>query len=447
MEQLHGGEITPGLAGASAAVCDYLKSVADGELGRVSAADLLAELRALEVLRRRLAVVDHALVAQLDQRGLAGRLVMPSTSALLQGVLRLSPSEAKQRVAAGRACGPRAALTGAVLEPVLPLLAAAQAHGSVSAEHTRVILATADQFPAAVAVQDRALAERQLVEAAGTLRPREVGVLGQRILAYLYPDGALAADAEQQRHRAFGLHPNPDGSYTATGRLTPACGAQLLACLTPRSAPLPSDDAGPDPRNHGQRMHDALHDLAGIAVRRTELTDSGAPAQVIIALTADQFTSRQGLAETSFGHPLSVDQALKLADEAAIHLLTRDATGAILNHGRTKRIATRAQTLALTARDKGCTFPGCDRPPEHCQRHHITAWADGGTTDLDNLTLVCGHHHREFAQAGWSCQLSDGLPAWIPPAWIDPTRPRDETGTTIGNEAAARCCRWCAGGG
>jgi len=111
-----------------------------------------------------------------------------------------------------------------------------------------------------------------------------------------------------------------------------------------------------------------------------------------------------------------------MADEAAINLLLTDATGAILTHRRTKRIATRAQTLALIARDKGCTFPGCDTPPEWCQRHHITAWADGGRTDLDNLTLVCGYHHRAFDRAGWTCTMTNGHPHWTPPTWIDPTR-------------------------
>lgn len=171
-------------------------------------------------------------------------------------------------------------------------------------------------------------------------------------------------------------------------------------------------------------MHDALEELAGLAVRRTELVDSGAPAQVIISMTADQLESRDGWAETSFGQLITVSQALKLADEASISLLLRDARGVVLSHGRTKRIATRSQTLALIARDRGCTFPDCDKPPEWCQlkRHHLVAWADGGSTDLDNLTLVCGYHHREFERGGWSCQMSDGRPHWIPPAWIDPIR-------------------------
>jgi hypothetical protein len=52
--------------------------------------------------------------------------------------------------------------------------------------------------------------------------------------------------------------------------------------------------------------------------------------------------------------------------------------------------------------------------------HHIIAWKDGGPTDLTNLTLLCGPHHREFERKGWTCQIRDGLPWWTPPPWIDP---------------------------
>lgn len=75
-------------------------------------------------------------------------------------------------------------------------------------------------------------------------------------------------------------------------------------------------------------------------------------------------------------------------------------------------------------------LPGltCDRPPGWCQAHHIIGWIDGGPTDLDNLTLVCGFHHREFAKRGWTCQMLDGVPHWIPPAFLDPHQtPRRNT--------------------
>ncbi|MDQ1721797.1 MAG: hypothetical protein QOI26_1531 [Pseudonocardiales bacterium] len=363
MEALHDGKVTPELEALSAAVSLYLEAVAAGDLSRGSDPDVLAELRELETLRRRLAVADHALITEIDRRGLAGRLVMPSTSAVLQGALRLSPYEARHRVAAAKACAPQATLTGEPLPAVRPRLSEAQSSGQVSSEHTRVILTALKELPATLSAEDYTLAEKHLVEAAITLRPHEVSLLGERLRAYLHPDGTLAADAEQQRLRNFVVHPNTDGSYTASGRLTPACGGQLLAWLTPRSAPQPSDDAGPDPRHHGQRMHDALEQLAGVAIRRTELVESGAPAQVIITMTADQLSTRQGLAETSFGQLLPVEDALRMADEASLHLLLRDQHGAILNHGRTKRIATRSQTLALTARDQGCTFRAATSHP------------------------------------------------------------------------------------
>ena len=41
--------------------------------------------------------------------------------------------------------------------------------------------------------------------------------------------------------------------------------------------------------------------------------------------------------------------------------------------------------LILILRDRHCTFPGCRRPPVACDAHHITHWADGGPTSLDNL--------------------------------------------------------------
>ena len=91
----------------------------------------------------------------------------------------------------------------------------------------------------------------------------------------------------------------------------------------------------------------------------------------------------------------------------------------VLNLGRMRRIATLGQTIALIARDHGCSFPGCDTPPEWCERHHIRAWIDGGETNLDNLTLLCRYHHHTFATRGWTCRLNaDGLPD------MDPTEDR-----------------------
>jgi len=66
--------------------------------------------------------------------------------------------------------------------------------------------------------------------------------------------------------------------------------------------------------------------------------------------------------------------------------------GQPLDVGRTKRLVTPALLAALWARDKGCTYPSCGRPPQWADAHHVTHWADGGTTCLLNLALLCGYH-------------------------------------------------------
>ena len=128
-----------------------------------------------------------------------------------------------------------------------------------------------------------------------------------------------------------------------------------------------------------------------------------------------------GLAATEHG-PLTITDALHLAADADIIPVILDDAGGITAYGRTRRTASPHQRHALTARDRACSFPGCDTPPAWTQTHHIVAWADGGPTNLDNLTLICGFHHREFGRQGWTCHIQDRVPWWTPPTWIDPTR-------------------------
>ncbi|WP_370469228.1 HNH endonuclease signature motif containing protein [Micromonospora profundi] len=90
--------------------------------------------------------------------------------------------------------------------------------------------------------------------------------------------------------------------------------------------------------------------------------------------------------------------------------------------GRQRRLITGPLRRALVLRDRGCAFPGCDRPPRWCDAHHIHHWADGGPTTLTNAVLLCGHHHRHLHHTDWNVRLTaDGHPEFIPPTWLDPT--------------------------
>jgi len=62
--------------------------------------------------------------------------------------------------------------------------------------------------------------------------------------------------------------------------------------------------------------------------------------------------------------------------------------------GRTQRLVTPAIRKALTLRDGGCIFPGCNAFDTRCEAHHLTPWWDGGATALHNLVLLCPFHHK-----------------------------------------------------
>jgi hypothetical protein len=60
---------------------------------------------------------------------------------------------------------------------------------------------------------------------------------------------------------------------------------------------------------------------------------------------------------------------------------------------------------ALKARDGGCRFPGCTNH-KFVDGHHIIHWADGGETSLENLVLLCRHHHHLVHEGGFDCKRS-----------------------------------------
>ena len=105
----------------------------------------------------------------------------------------------------------------------------------------------------------------------------------------------------------------------------------------------------------------------------------------------------------------------------------------ILDVGRTTRLFTGDLRQAITVRDPGCVFPGCDREPRDCDAHHIVPWMQNGPTGMDNAALVCPTHHRlvepdsnadrATEHERWHLRMSlDGKPDVIPPSHRDQHR-------------------------
>ena len=67
--------------------------------------------------------------------------------------------------------------------------------------------------------------------------------------------------------------------------------------------------------------------------------------------------------------------------------------------GRSRRLGTLPQYLALLGEEGGSSAPGMGTPGAMCDVHHVQSWASGGGTDLDNLTLVDPGTHRKIDDA------------------------------------------------
>ncbi|SDU76284.1 HNH endonuclease [Jiangella alkaliphila] len=203
--------------------------------------------------------------------------------------------------------------------------------------------------------------------------------------------------------------------------------------MAPLAAPNPAADGTPDPRGHATRMGDALIELCRRGLDHGDLLPGARGARPHITVIASLPTLRRQpgcpKAVSMWGTPITPEALRRLACDAGVSRVLTDPAGVPLDVGRQYRTVTPAQWVALVARDKGCAFPGCSRPAAWTQAHHVKHWADGGATDLNNLVLLCGHHHRSVHHRGWTVRVgADGQPEFLPPPWIDPGRqPRRNT--------------------
>jgi 5-methylcytosine-specific restriction protein A len=96
----------------------------------------------------------------------------------------------------------------------------------------------------------------------------------------------------------------------------------------------------------------------------------------------------------SFGDLVPAHVVRRIAADANLQNVTTH-NGIPINLGRRYRWATDDQWKVLVARDGHCRWPGCDIPAKWCDVDHLTPWERGGTSNLDNLWLLCRHHHTE----------------------------------------------------
>ena len=209
---------------------------------------------------------------------------------------------------------------------------------------------------------------------------------------------ASSKDANRSHRRRWLSRSNrEDGSLTLSVELSPEAGDLVMAALDAAMSIQEPDSES----SLFARQADALVELARSFLASDEPQSKpaqqalGEHYQVMVHVDEAALKGDGGRSD------LPVQTVRRLACDSHLKVLIDDARGDPLAFGRKQRTVTAALKLALQARDKHCTYPGCTRD-RWLDAHHVNHWADGGETNLANMVLLCSTHHRALHEGGYT---------------------------------------------
>lgn len=392
-------------------------SVAEG-VSRVHAVLDRVELRsagsesvaAIDRAVHRLQALKLKAVAAAEREDVADAAGAAGTSAWLAGVTR-------ER---GDAAAGQVRLAGA-LEDGLDATGAALADGLLGVEHAAVIADAMGRLPADVTNAERIEVEQVLVTQAqgvdaGTLRRR-----ARRALAAVerkHPtqvdeaeDAQLRSEEDAALAKArLSLHDNQDGTVKGRFVVPRMAGDMLRKVVQSLAAPRRHSEtwkriqAGQEaridwPHQYGLALVQVLEHLP------VEKLSGKVAATVVV--TVDEAALRAGLgaARTDTGADLSVSAVRRLACAAGILPAVLSGASHIMDLGRTKRLFSEHQRVALATTYQECAAFGCDRPYSWSELHHENPWEHGGKTNLELAVPLCGYHHRRIHDPDYGHQI------------------------------------------
>ena len=360
-----------------------LWQVQGGELGA-----LLGELDALA------AVACGARVAVVGEAESRGEITASQAGSTAGWVAEHAPT-----LAAGSGAGQVARLVRECARPDMTIVQAAAVSGQVSVSTALTVVSEFARLKPRLREEAAPTVLQGLLDMGIADGPKGVRSLRPALLAAHGADGEFQADADTAERLVSLSRPSTDelGALTYQLILDPVGAAALEAAIGPLSAPVPGPDSERDPRSPQLRRGQALIEVCRRATSAGDRPPSGVKTTLMLTMSYDDLAARTGAAtvigSAQGGSLIAPETVRRLACDATIIPTVLGGRGEILDQGRSTRLATPGQLAALWLRDAGCSFPGCTTPAQWCDAHHLVHWADGGTSDLNNLALLCGRHH------------------------------------------------------
>lgn len=382
------GCMLAGVASATGGLTDAIETLAAEPIDLVSAHGLGDDLVAIRRQVDRLEAEFIRRLHRFDRQQGALSEGAANTVSWLRSTCGLTGGAAADRVRMARV------LTD------LPLTMASFRAGRAPFTNVSLIARLADD----VGVDATRSVEDTLVTAAEKVDTARMHYLVAFTRHRLDADGALDKDNRDHDRRWFSCDQTYGGLFILRGELDAEGGAVVKSAIEALSAPAGSADE----RTGSQRRADALVDLASRALKSGKLPEAhGQRPHLTLTARIETLRRAEGAppAELGIAGPIHAETARRIACDSVRTEATVSDTGSALSVGRAKRTIPAPIRTALGMRDKGCRFPGCDRPPEWTDGHHIRHWADGGETSLPNLVLLCRRHHRMVHERGWELRL------------------------------------------
>jgi len=227
------------------------------------------------------------------------------------------------------------------------------------------------------------------------------------------PDGFFKDAEENYTRRRLHISQMGDGMHRVDGLLDPITAAALKTVIDP----LARRKGPEDERTAAQRRHDALGEVVHHAMDQGTLPRrNGVRPHINLTTTIEGLKNELGVppADLELALPISTRTLERISCDCTMsRVLLADST--VIDVGRATRAISGPTRRALRTRDKGCRFPGCDRPVDWTNPHHIIHWARGGPGNLPNLVLLCYFHHRLVHEGGWQVIKSGREFRFLPP--------------------------------
>ncbi len=275
---------------------------------------------------------------------------------------------------------------------LLPSLAVPARAGTLSAEHVRSASACVAKHPE-LAVED----EAALVNRALELDAPAYAIVTRRWIEQADKAAELPGSAPEPQSELC-HSTTADGCGELEGTFAPDDNAILEAGIQAGFDRLLRAARDGDPALAGKPASAlramALVELVAQSMRR-EPSERSAPDRYRVAVVVP--------------HDVAGEPPMATCD-ATMFRVVLNADSEVLDVGRDTPRWPRGIRRAVTIRDQGCVFPGCDRPPGHCDIHHCRPWEHGGETKIDNGALLCRSHHTFLHKEKWTIQFHGRRP-------------------------------------